>query len=606
MDSEMATTSSVSVLPDRHSHESLWVIAALGIYPVLALIISLQQGEAAWQLRLGDSDNYLRMAQIRDWLGGQSWWDVSQHRVNPPGGLDTHWSRLADLPYALPMMLLGLLVSPDLAERVVVTAMPPLLLLLTLLATARLADLFGGWRAAVCACLLIAVSPEILAQYVPGRIDHHGLQILLLIFAIMLIVRRDSRSSGLAAAFVCAVSLAIGLETLPYLAAIAAWVAGRWIARDGEARSTTLAFALGLALFVPLVAAATIPASHWLAERSDAIGRGHVLAASLGGGIFAIAILVIRGETIAARLAQGGLAAIAALIALATFPEIVRAPYSNVDPILQRLWLDNLGETRSFLDYWRDSPTAAAARFFFPALSALAALTLVVRTRGKDRDRYALIGLLALMALPLALWQGRAGAAATALLIPAAAAALAMLWARWNAGGSVLPFALAALLLNPILPPAIVQAFHVLVKRDQAGGSFAANGASSRRCDGAAQFRDLAQLDRGLVLNPIDQSATILVRTNHSVITAGNHRNASANQRAYRILAARADAAQPLVRELEVKYIVFCTSAPEVGNIARYAPMGLLASLRSGMVPPWLAPVPSAENQGLRVFAVNP
>jgi hypothetical protein len=47
-----------------------------------------------------DPDDMLRLLQVRDWLAGQSWFDVSQHRMNPPEGAGTHWSRLVDLPIA--------------------------------------------------------------------------------------------------------------------------------------------------------------------------------------------------------------------------------------------------------------------------------------------------------------------------------------------------------------------------------------------------------------------------------------------------------------------------------------------------------------------------
>ena len=45
-----------------------------------------------------DADDYLRLQQVRDWLGGQSFFDVTQYRVDPPRGLPMHWSRIVDLP----------------------------------------------------------------------------------------------------------------------------------------------------------------------------------------------------------------------------------------------------------------------------------------------------------------------------------------------------------------------------------------------------------------------------------------------------------------------------------------------------------------------------
>ena len=581
-----------------------WVLAALAVFPIAAVIIVAQQGSAAWQLSLGDTDNYMRLVEVRDWLGGQSWWDVSQHRVNPPAGLDTHWSRLGDLPYALPILLLRLLVSAETAERIAVVAMPPLLLLLTLLASARLADRIAGWRAALCSSLLIAASPQILAQFVPGRIDHHGLQLLLLISAIAFAVGRDSFANGFGAALLAALSLAVGLETAPYLAAMATWFVSRWVVRGGETRAKTFGFVLGLAMLVPLVAALTIPLSGWAEAQHDALGRGHVLAALLGGGAFAIAMAALRQDILAGRLLQAGLGAAASIAAVAMFPEIVRAPYSAIDPLLQRLWIANLGETRNFLDYWRASPLIAVARMAFLAIGTLAAVLLAATAQRGERDRYALLLLLALTAWPLALWQARAGAGATIVIIPIAAAALARLWVRWSEGGSVLPLAAAALLLNPVCVAGLLSGLHVLTTSSSDNGRIATGQARAERCEGPSQFRGLADLERGLILNPIDQSATILARTPHSVITAGNHRNAEANRRGYRVLAAPSPAAHALVGEIGADYVVFCSTAPEVRNFVRFAPDGLLASLAEGRIPTWLIRISDAGSAELRVYKV--
>ena len=49
---------------------------------------------------LGDTDDNMRMMQVRALLAGQGWYDLRQYRLNPPFGADIHWSRLVDLPIA--------------------------------------------------------------------------------------------------------------------------------------------------------------------------------------------------------------------------------------------------------------------------------------------------------------------------------------------------------------------------------------------------------------------------------------------------------------------------------------------------------------------------
>src|SRR5258708_16094576 len=89
---------------------------------------------------LGDTDDNMRIMQVRAWLQGQGWYDLRQYRMNPPFGANIHWSRLVALPIA--GLILGL--RPILGgagdERWTVAFAPPLpylLLLFSLALTAR-------------------------------------------------------------------------------------------------------------------------------------------------------------------------------------------------------------------------------------------------------------------------------------------------------------------------------------------------------------------------------------------------------------------------------------------------------------------------------------
>src|SRR3546814_17885786 len=74
-----------------------------------------------------DTDYAMRMAQVRDLLAGQGWWDLAQYRVNPAGGgVLMHWSRIVDAPLAAGILLLKPLVGQAMAERIVMALWPPL------------------------------------------------------------------------------------------------------------------------------------------------------------------------------------------------------------------------------------------------------------------------------------------------------------------------------------------------------------------------------------------------------------------------------------------------------------------------------------------------
>src|SRR4051812_39520237 len=53
-----------------------------------------------------DTDDAMRLTMVHDFLAGQGWFDLVQHRLNTPYGGEIHWSRLIDLPEAMLLFVL--------------------------------------------------------------------------------------------------------------------------------------------------------------------------------------------------------------------------------------------------------------------------------------------------------------------------------------------------------------------------------------------------------------------------------------------------------------------------------------------------------------------
>ena len=83
----------------------------------------------------------------------------------------------------------------------------------------------------------------VLQHFRPGALDHHSVQLVLLLWSLALLVRERPRDTAFAGTM-CALSLAIGQELAPVIAVCAAMVALRWIVRGDESRTATTAFAL--------------------------------------------------------------------------------------------------------------------------------------------------------------------------------------------------------------------------------------------------------------------------------------------------------------------------------------------------------------------------
>jgi asparagine N-glycosylation enzyme membrane subunit Stt3 len=157
-----------------------------------------------------DPDSFMRLVQVHDLLQGQAWFDLVQHRLDPPHGILMHWSRLIDAPLALLALAGGLF---DVGDQVALIAWPLILLLGFMASAAAVATALHGRGAVVPALLLTLLFFDPLLIFMPGDIDHHNAQITLVVATIACLIRmRDRPGFGFAAGMACAVSTAIGLE----------------------------------------------------------------------------------------------------------------------------------------------------------------------------------------------------------------------------------------------------------------------------------------------------------------------------------------------------------------------------------------------------------
>src|SRR5690349_19960855 len=193
-----------------------------------AIIVLVWLGFCAWWIYsswsnirwfgLGDTDDNMRIMQVRALLHGQGWYDLRNYRMNPPFGANIHWSRLVDLPIA--GLILGL--KPFLggagAERWAAAIAPMLPYLLLLFSTALTARRLLGPTAYPLAFLGLMFAQSNNGMFAPERIDHHGWQLAFLALSIASIADPRKVRGGILLGISTALSLAIGLEMIIYLA----------------------------------------------------------------------------------------------------------------------------------------------------------------------------------------------------------------------------------------------------------------------------------------------------------------------------------------------------------------------------------------------------
>ncbi len=553
-------------------------------------------------------DDFMRMAQVRDFLAGQNWFDLTQYRLDPPSGVVMHWSRLIDVPIAGLVLGLTRFVGRAKAEFYTAALWPLLMLLPTMALAGTLARRLAGETAAIVALILVAVSAPSIVHFRPGALDHHGAQLLLVLAGTWgAMARGDARLLPMFGGFAGALSLAIGLEMLPAIAALLAAVGLRWAIEGGRVARATSAYGLGFGAGTGALFVATVPPAAWFAPACDALSLVWVAAAALSGG--ALALLAIASTRLGGfftRLAAGGVMGTLALLAFAlAFPVCLGDPYANMDPRMVTLWLDYVSEAESVFSIARTSPAEFLPIYFPPIAGLVLVMLAMVLTPRPDRPLY-LAPLFALLALvAVSLWQVRGAASANLLAQALIAVGLVRLFAPGGGRGSRIRLLVAALVMSSPVLILVGQAFGAaLTIFDPARPQYYAGGVAD--CRRPADMAPLTPLVPGRVLSLIDIGPTILYETRHSIFAAPYHRNADGNRAAFDLLLGDDAAARRVIAEKGVEYIAICPGAPEHFNYSRAAPQGLAARLGRGEVPDYLEALPGEARAPLRVFRVRP
>ena len=94
---------------------SIGFLVALGL--VLALTLSWSSVMNVWLTgAFANTDDAMRLVEVRDWLAGQAWFDLHQYRLDPPDGVPMHWTRVLDAPLGLLIKLFALFLPVESAQ----------------------------------------------------------------------------------------------------------------------------------------------------------------------------------------------------------------------------------------------------------------------------------------------------------------------------------------------------------------------------------------------------------------------------------------------------------------------------------------------------------
>jgi hypothetical protein len=550
---------------------------------------------------LGDTDDNMRIMQVRGLLHGQGWFDLRQYRMNPPFGANIHWSRLVDLPIA--GLILGLrpfLGGPkaELWAVAIAPILPYLLLLFSLSLTARrLIDP----RAYPLALLALIFAGSTNGMFMPERIDHHGWQLALLALGIAAIADPRRVRGGLVLGISSALSLTIGLEMIIYLAIAGSAMVLFWVDDRDEgdrlrayAVSLSATTALGFLLFTSYDNRNAV---------CDALSPVWLSDAMLGGAlIYALAWLSPADWKKRLALAVAAGVAIAAFHAL-TWPHCIQR-LEGVSPEVERLWLSHVKEARPiYMHGWRVASLIVA----LPITGAIG-WALLAWLRRSDRELLRRIigaAVPGIAASLLLLWQTRTGPAAQMMAIVGAAALVWMLvplaWrsrhptvrvigstaAVLAGAGAAVPF------VFNFVPEAPPTAYETSIGR------------ANRLCGSMWGLRPVALQPKGMVFTFVDLGPRLIAVTPHDTVVGPYHRNGPQIADVMNAWRGSADQAHRImVGKYHSDYVLSCPRSSTTTIFMSEAPKGFYGQLERGQVPKWLTPVALPKDSPYKMWKV--
>jgi hypothetical protein len=564
---------------------------------------------------LTDMDDAMRLVEMRGFIDGHGWFNLHEARLGPPEGYDTHWSRLIDVGLAGMLWLFSQFTDAAFAERLMRTVWPMLWLIPTMAGAVAIAWRVAGRDAALIALVLTAVGLPAFQHFIPGRIDHHNVQIAIAVLLMAAVAWSDRTPWAAAAAGVLTgAAMAIGFEGLPYIVLAGIAMALRFIISPDAGRSDIggpLALDAGETLTrygvwgAGGVAAAflvSVGPAQWGHTACDAIAVNSTAAV-----ILATAGLALVGRFLAAtpwQIRAGGVAG-AGLIAAVAFaaiePRCLGGPFAMMDPAVRALWFNHVSEMQSLLAVASKSPPAGAAIAAFPAV-ALVFMVLIARDPATRRDFGFLVAAAALViSAAVMVSMVRAFSYAIWLAIPIVAAGVVRMFASLRPG-SLAVRALIALFLTPAVTAAVAMA---AVQAVTARPPDAENSRVAAGCLLSTSYAQLASLPPGLVATDIDYGPFVLALTPHSVMSAPYHRMVGSIIAANNIFALPPAQAREVVAAAKPDYLAVCDRHTLGGIGEAERDSSLWGRLAAGEVPPWLELVEETRNGPFVVYRVK-
>ena len=302
------------------------------------------------------NDDIARAVQIRDLWNGQGWFDLHQYRLGLEPPIVMHWTRHVDLLVSALALPFRAFLTDETSLQIAGILLPLGLLWALLWIGARIATVIGGREAFVPALFFVSISVWTLFQFGIGRIDHHGLQIVLALALLMSVLRIERHRSALFGALAAGTALSIGLESVGVVAGAMLAVGLVYVRVGRPAANGTAIFFIGTPVIATMSTLIFGPSGRLLTNACDVFSQPTLWPLIvIGLAVVALTRIDAPRPTHRFALVTGAAGSGVGLLAVRS-PICLEGPYAFVDPWLRDNWMTNISEMQNTVSQFGREP----------------------------------------------------------------------------------------------------------------------------------------------------------------------------------------------------------------------------------------------------------